>query len=81
MDVNDSQRSSMIDRIQKEYDREKETAREGGHDGRPDVRSNLLIAEVLVEIDRSLQVFVDEFHRDRAEREAEEKKFEEEGGL
>ncbi len=78
--MNDSQRNSMIDRIQKEYDADKENATAKGL-GRPDVRAFLLIAEVLVELDRSLQVFVDEFERNQAEREDEVKKYEEEGGL
>ncbi len=68
--MNDSQRNSMIDRIQKEYDREK--------DGPPlpEVRAHLLIAEVLVEIDRSLQVFADEIVRDRVRREKDDEEFE-----
>lgn len=60
--MNDSQRNSMIDRIQKEYDREKENIAPLGNG---QVRATLLIAETLVEIDRSLQFFVDEFRKDQ----------------
>lgn len=67
--MNNSQRNSMIDRIQKEYDREKI---EGLPGPRPDVRAYLLIAEALIEIDRSLEFFVDEFKRDRANAENDE---------
>ena len=59
--MNDLQRSSMIDRIQEEYDLEKTI---GDNQG-PDVRAILLVAEALVEIDRSIQVFVDEFEKDK----------------
>ena len=53
--MNDSQRNSMIDRIQIEYDREKINGLPGP---RPDVRATLLLVEVLVEIDRSLHALL-----------------------
>ena len=69
--MNISQRNSMIDRIQGEYDIEKKRNSRGVDSrvgrGEPDTRALLLIAETLVEIDHSLQFFVDEFKKDQQE--------------
>ncbi len=69
--MNESQRRSFINRLQREYDREKASEHQ-----KPEVRVGLLIAEALVEIDRSFQFFVDEFERERAEREKEQDEYE-----